>query len=120
MPWPARDQLVAYYQRYYGCEGGLAESLRPFRYFAARPCFGALDAETAFGVLKANLAAIGASVPMLYRQYTDLCDPGGARFLAFGVDPGFSNSIDGLIEIDLERIRPGKRQRYLRPGKMLA
>lgn len=120
LPWPARDQLVAYYQRYYGCEGGLAESLRPFRYFAAPPCFGALDAETAFGVLKANLAAIGASVPMLYRQYTDLCDPGGARFLAFGVDPGFSNSIDGLIEIDLERIRPGKRQRYLRPGKMLA
>lgn len=117
LPLAAREQLVAYYQRYYGCEAGLAESPRPFRYFAAPPCFGELDAETAFGVLKANLAAAGATVPMLYRQYTDLCEPGGARFLAFGVDPGFSDSIDGLIEIDLMRIRPGKRQRYLRPGK---
>src|SRR3546814_15316925 len=53
---------------------------------------------------------------MLYKQYTDLCEPGGARFLAFGVDPGFSDAIDGLIEVDLHRIRPNKRRRYLRPA----
>jgi hypothetical protein len=50
---------------------------------------------------------------MLYKQYTELCEPGGARFLAFGVDPEFSGSIDGLIEVDLEQLRPRKRQRYL-------
>jgi UDP-2,3-diacylglucosamine pyrophosphatase LpxH len=65
-------------------------------------------------VLKANLAALGTGVPTLYRQYTDLCEPGGARFLAFGVDPDFSDSIDGLIEVDLCAIRPNKRKRYLR------
>jgi hypothetical protein len=59
------------------------------------------------------LGRLGASVPMLYKQYTELCEPGGARFLAFGVDPEFSGSIDGLIEVDLERLRPRKRQRYL-------
>jgi len=52
-------------------------------------------------------------VPMLYKQYTDLCEPGGARFLAFGVDPAFSDSVDGLIEVDLQRLRPKKRERYL-------
>ena len=64
-------------------------------------------------MLKANLDALGATLPMLYKQYTDLCEPGGARFLAFGVDPDFSDSLDGLIEVDLHRIRPKKRERYL-------
>ena len=48
-----------------------------------------------------------------YKQYTELCEPGGGRFLAFGVDPDFSDSIDGLIEVDLQRIRSKKRARYL-------
>jgi len=116
LPLAAREQLVAYYQRYFGAEGGMAESNRPFQYFAAPPCFGTLDAAAAFDVLKANLAALGTGVPTLYRQYTDLCEPGGARFLAFGVDPDFSDSIDGLIEVDLQAIRPHKRKRYLRPA----
>lgn len=114
LPREAKEQLVAYYQRYYGSASGLAESNRPFGYFAAPPSFGDMDAGTAFDVLRNNLSALGASVPMLYRQYTDLCEPGGARFLAFGIDPGFSDSIDGLIEVDLQRIRPNKRRRYLR------
>jgi hypothetical protein len=117
LPPAAREQIVAYYQRYYGAADGLAHSLRPFAYFAAPPCFGALDADTAFDVLKANLAALGTAVPMLYKQYTELCEPGGARFLAFGVDPAFSNAIDGLIEIDLQRLHPRKRRRYLQAGE---
>lgn len=115
LPLPAREQLVAYYARYYGCDDRVAASLRPFRYFEAPPSFGELDADTAFDVLKANLAAHGATVPVLYKQYTELCEPGGARFLAFGVDPAFSDSIDGLIEVDLQRVLPKKRQRYLQP-----
>jgi len=114
LPREAREQLVAYYDRYYGDRGGAA-ALRPFRHIAAPPHFGDLDADGAFELLKANLAAHGTTVPVLYRQYTDLCEPGGARFLAFGVDPDFSDSIDGLIEVDLARILPKKRQRYLQP-----
>ncbi|HZV39415.1 MAG TPA: GNAT family N-acetyltransferase, partial [Pseudoxanthomonas sp.] len=113
LPLAAREQIVAYYSRYYGAQAGDAVSMRPFEYLAATPDFGELDGETAFRVLKQNLDALGATVPMLYKQYTDLCEPGGARFLAFGVDPAFSDSIDGLIEVDLQRIRPKKRARYL-------
>ncbi|WNH50902.1 lysophospholipid acyltransferase family protein [Stenotrophomonas oahuensis] len=120
LPREAREQLVAYYQRYFGAGVGLAESNQPFQYFAAPPSFGELDAGAAFDVLKANLAALGTGVPTLYRQYTDLCEPGGARFLAFGVDPDFSDSIDGLIEVDLQAIRPNKRKRYLRPAAVSA
>ncbi len=120
LPREAREQLVAYYQRYYSGRSGLVESNLPFQYFAAPPSFGELDAGAAFDVLKANLAALGTGVPTLYRQYTDLCEPGGARFLAFGVDPDFSDSIDGLIEVDLQAIRPNKRKRYLRDAGMPA
>jgi putative hemolysin len=120
LPREAREQLVAYYSRYYGDGGGAAASLRPFRYVATPPDFGDLDADTAFGVLRANLAAHGATVPVLYKQYTELCEPGGARFLAFGVDPDFSDSIDGLIEVDLARVAPKKRQRYLQPRDAVA
>lgn len=117
LPPAARDQIVAYYARYYGDEGApRVASRRPFRYFAAPPDFGDVDAATAFGILRANLAALGATLPMLYRQYTELCEPGGARFLAFGVDPAFADSIDGLVEVDLARLLPRKRARYLGDG----
>jgi len=113
LPAPAREQIVAYYARYYGSEATRAVSRQPFVYRAVPPQFGEVDAATAFRVLKNNLDALGATLPMLYKQYTDLCEPGGARFLAFGVDPAFSDAVDGLIEVDLERLRPKKRERYL-------
>ena len=116
LPRDAREQIVSYYARYYGVDSRDAVSRHPFRYSAVPPSYGEMDADTAFRVLKANLDALGASVPMLYKQYTDLCEPGGARFLAFGVDPAFCDSIDGLIEVDLHRIRPKKRARYLQPS----
>lgn len=114
LPLHAREQIVSYYQRYFGAGNGEAVSRAPFRYSAPPSSFDGLDADTAFRVLKANLDALGASLPMLYKQYTELCEPGGARFLAFGVDATFGDSIDGLIEVDLDRIQARKRARYLR------
>ncbi|HEY5972335.1 MAG TPA: GNAT family N-acyltransferase [Pseudoxanthomonas sp.] len=113
LPLAAREQIVSYYERYHGDASGETVSRHPFRYVAAPPSYGELDADTAFRVLKGNLDSLGATLPMLYKQYTELCEPGGARFLAFGVDPAFSDSIDGLIEVDLQRILPKKRVRYL-------
>ena len=112
LPAAAREQIAAHYAHYFGAAGDVV-SKRPFPYQAAMPRDAAMDADTAFRVLKANLDALGAQVPMLYKQYTELCEPGGARFLAFGVDPDFSDAVDGLIEVDIQRMRPKKRQRYL-------
>ena len=118
LPIEAREQIVAYYARYYGAQERCAQSRQPFVYRAAPPQFGDdLDAATAFRVLKNNLDALGATLPMLYKQYTELCEPGGARFLAFGVDPAFSDSVDGLIEVDMHCLRPKKRERYLTPAE---
>ncbi|MGC3973217.1 MAG: GNAT family N-acetyltransferase [Nitrospira sp.] len=112
LPLPAREQIVAYYRQFYGAQGGAASKL-PFECQHAPPDFGDMDADAAFKLLKANLDSIGASLPMLYKQYTELCEPGGARFLAFGIDPDFGDSVDGLIEVDMQRLLPKKRQRYI-------
>ncbi len=111
LPGPARDQLVAYYDRYYGNKEGLARPSHPY----SPPPTAANDlcAAQAFAVLKENLARLGARVPTLYKQYTELCEPGGAQFLAFGIDPKFQNVVDGLILVDLTKLTPRKRQRYL-------
>src|SRR5690606_13943644 len=51
LPVAAREQLVAYYSRYFGAAGD-AEANRPFRFLATPPCFGELGADDAFRVLK--------------------------------------------------------------------
>jgi putative hemolysin len=113
LPASAREQIVSYYAHYFGAPQAEVTPRRPFAYRAAMPDQADIDSDLAFEVLKANLDAIGATVPMLYKQYTELCEPGGARFLAFGVDPDFGDSIDGLIEVDIARMQPRKRRRYL-------
>lgn len=115
LPTEAREQIVAYYQQFYGAEQPYAEPMQPFLYRDAPPEFETVDCQAAFKMLRNNLSACGAAVPMLYKQYTDLCEPGGAKFLAFGVDPAFADAIDGLIEVDLTYIREKKRKRYLEP-----
>lgn len=109
----ARALLVAYYQRFHGESRPLAVSRRPFAAEGIAGMFDDLDAESAMRVLRDNLTALGARVPTLYKQYTELCEPGGARFLAFGTDPDFANAVDGLILVDLDRVTAKKRARYL-------
>jgi putative hemolysin len=118
LPRPARELLVSYYSRYYGEHLGLARSRLPFNYAAKPPEFGELDAAASLKVLRDNLDTLGARIPTLYKQYTELCEPGGASFLAFGIDPDFGNSIDGLILVDLARIKAKKRERYLGAGAL--
>jgi putative hemolysin len=119
LPAAARDALVAYYARYYGNPETLAIPSHPY---PQMPTVAEqdLDAAQAFAVLKQNLARLGARVPTLYKQYTELCEPGGAQFLAFGIDPQFQNAVDGLILVDLQRVVARKRQRYLEAPSVLA
>lgn len=63
--------------------------------------------------LRHKLDGMGAQLPVLYKQYADLCEPDGVRFLAFGVDPAFGGCVDGLVRLDLTRLRAAKRNRYL-------
>lgn len=116
LPLEARELLVAYYTRYYGHPQHLARSSHPFTVKASVPDFGNLDRGAAMQWLRHRLDALGATIPMLYKQYTELCEPGGTQFLSFGVDPAFNDAIDGLILVDLSRVKAKKRERYIDCG----
>jgi hypothetical protein len=120
LPAAARDQLVGYYRRYFGCDEPLVRSRSPFRFAGEPPQFGDLDADAAFRVLRDQLDTLGARVPTLYKQYSELCEPGGVQFMAFGTDPDFAGAVDGLIFVDLARVKPKKRERYLEHRPRLA
>lgn len=117
-PERARQMLVYFYRRYFGLPERLAEPRTPFvipeeveaELAKLLPGF---DYAADFRVLKQAMAAQGLSVPTLYKQYADLCDVGGTRFLGFNVDPAFANCVDGLVHVDLLRLKPAKRSRYL-------
>jgi len=118
LPREAREWMVGYYSRYFGEPRELARSPHPFQFSGVPPAFGELDAEAARLVLQSELQRLGTRIPALYKQYVDFCEPGGVSFLGFGTDPAFAGTVDGLIRVDLARVKPAKRARYLTPRGM--
>lgn len=118
LPLAAREWIVAAHRRYFPDPQAAARARRPFAVSAgvaaeAAAAFAGLDSTAGLARLRERLAGFGASLPTLYRQYVELVEPDGVRFLDFGVDPAFADCVDGLIRLDLARLRPAKRARYL-------
>lgn len=118
LPQPARDLMVIYYRHYYAHKKGWALANAPYipsdsGFNEAQKLFCFSDAKEDFTRLKERLDCYGVTVPTLYKQYTELCEEGGVSFLDFGVDADFGYCIDGLVLVDLDKIKLKKRQRYL-------
>ncbi len=45
------------------------------------------------------------TVPTLYKQYADLCEMGGVKFIDFNIDESFGRCIDGLVLVDLQQLK---------------
>lgn len=71
------------------------------------------DYKNAYKILKQDLDKIGVKVPPLYKQYVELCHPGGCEFLGFNRDPDFANCIDAMILVHIDSILQKKRERYI-------
>lgn len=117
-PKAARDLLVYFYQLYFSSEQPLAAANQayPLDEGERSQCeqyFTGNDYSEDFVQLKHLLAEMGVTVPTLYKQYTELSDADGVHFLAFGIDPDFAGCVDGLVLVDLTKLKPNKRQRYL-------
>ena len=118
LPEQAKALLVHYYQHYYGTAQKLAIPNNEFKlteqqFKQCQNLFCGDDVKEDFVELKHILAKMGAQVPTLFKQYTELCEPGGVQFLSFSVDPDFNNCIDGLVLVDLEKVKASKAKRYL-------
>jgi putative hemolysin len=114
-PEPAKQAIVSFYMQYFGGQP-LACARRPYvidHGAATLPQFAGGDYKEDFARLKEYLAFFDTKVPALYKQYTELFEQGGAQFFAFNVDPDFGYCVDGLVWVDLEKIKKKKREHYL-------
>lgn len=121
-PEAARRMVVHFFRRHFGTAEAVAMPRFPYVVPAAESrelaaAFPGTDYAVELRILKQKLGALGVPVPVLYKQYSELCEPGGTRFLAFNVDPAFSNCVDGLVWVDLQRVKPAKRSRYMSAGE---
>jgi putative hemolysin len=114
-PPAARDLLVAFYRLWFPASWPLAESRRPWP--ATLPDilaqFTGEDYTEDLTRLKSMLGNLGCAIPPLYKQYSELCEPGGVQFIDFGCDPDFNNCIDGLVLVDLTRLKANRYERYI-------
>lgn len=117
LPLPARELLIAFYRLYFTAEPGLAQSRRPCPPSLPEVIaqFTGDDYLCDLTRLKSMLDNLGCAIPTLYKQYTELCEPGGVSFIDFGTDPDFANCIDGLVLVDLSRLKPSRHARYIAP-----
>ncbi|PIJ50307.1 GNAT family N-acetyltransferase [Erwinia sp. OLTSP20] len=115
LPLAARDLLVAFYRLYFAPTLPLAQSRRP--YPASLPAvlaqFSGDDYQEDLRRLKRLLSNLGTAIPPLYKQYSELCEPGGVQFIDFGSDPDFNNCIDGLVLVDISQLKESRFQRYI-------
>lgn len=113
----AKDLIVSFYQRHFADTEALAHSFTP--YHVANENKEIIDSlfrgesyKEDFAILKEQLKHLNAVVPTLYKQYSEICEEKGVRFLDFGVDAEFGYCIDGLVLVDLNMIKAAKNQRY--------
>ncbi len=119
LPIRAKELIVAFFQTQMGSHQDLAAGKRPFvpspdiLELAEKEFSG--DYKESYKKLNSLLTEFGVKVPTLFKQYAELCEPGGCRFIDFSVDPDFNDCIDSLILVEIDKIVPKKRERYLTP-----
>ncbi len=116
-PSVAKDMMIFYYTHYYGNKKNMVESKIPYQYSSnikeSKDLFVLDDKKKDFKVLKSTLNSMGVTVPTLFKQYSDICEDGGVKFLSFNVDPDFSDCVDGFILVEVKKIKNSARKRYI-------
>ncbi|OIP99193.1 MAG: GNAT family N-acetyltransferase [Zetaproteobacteria bacterium CG2_30_46_52] len=117
-PPAAKDLLVYFFDLYFGTSQYEAKARTPYRLDKESrellsTQFSGLDYKKDFRHLKASLKHMGCVVPTLFKQYAELCETGGVRFIDFNIDADFANCIDGLVVVDITKILADKHKRYI-------
>lgn len=109
----AKSAIARYYLNYHGTKQVIAKPKKPFSidFDSLSPLCGNIDDD--FLDLKDILEEEGVVLPPLFRKYTSLTERGGSLFHPFNIDPDFSDAVDALVIVDLERVTPKFAKRYL-------
>ena len=117
-PLSAKEAIVFHYSKWFGEFYDYARSKNRFTISHKRMTelgeyFSGKSDKEDYIKLKHYLKPFGYTVPVLYKHYSELCNDEGVKFLDFGIDPDFDNCIDGLILVDIEKIKQEKKEKYI-------
>jgi len=120
-PQNAKELIIGFFDQQLGSKQDLAEALRPVEMSdnnkkIAEEVFSG-DYKESFKKLNTLLDLDGVKVPTLFKQYAEVADDKGCRFIDFSIDPDFNACVDALILVELDKLKPKKRERYLNPIK---
>ena len=115
----AKDTILHFFDKNFHDEDTLVDAKLPYNFRSDKDLNEALRYEfnlptykENFKNLKQSLSIMDTSVPVLYKQYSDLCEDGGIKFCAYNIDPDFSNCVDSFILVDINSIKKTHRKRY--------
>jgi len=113
----AKGLIIGYYKKWYGGDKSWAEPVyeyvTPEKYLSEIASVLTADNHIDdFKKLKHALKNLNFSVPVLFRRYTELCEYGGSSFVSWCIDVNFNNSIDGLIILDMTKLKEEAKNRY--------
>ncbi|MBO1927916.1 lysophospholipid acyltransferase family protein [Thiomicrorhabdus sp. 6S2-11] len=121
-PQNAKELIAAFYLQQFGDYQSLVQARQPFAISEeslaiAKQEFSS-DYSASLKKLNALLALEGVKLPTLFKQYAELCDDKGCRFIDFNIDPLFADCIDAFIFVDISKVKDKKRQRYMGEAKI--
>ncbi len=120
-PKTAKDLIVYYYSYYFKSHEILVTPTQAFQYSNSladiQDLFSQDNVKKDFKNLKLALSNMQVTVPTLYKQYSELCEEEGVKFLGFNIDKNFSDCCDGFIVVDIKRIKQTQKQRYIENKK---
>ncbi len=114
----AKELMVYFYSNFFG-DKGLVDAPTPYRLeddawqYWQEKFSHCTDYNERLTMLKSLMLELGESIPTLYKQYTELTENEGTRFLAFNIDHDFADCIDGFMVVDIDKIKASKRKRYI-------
>jgi putative hemolysin len=112
-PDEAKQLILSFYKQQLGCLQTLAKARHPYQFDESLQNYFNQPYKESFSQLTKLLAAYNVKVPVLYKQYADLCDDNGCHFIDFSIDKEFNNCIDSLILVDISKVKAKKYTRYI-------
>lgn len=113
----AKAIIAAYYRKWHGSSRELVQAKNQYTIgknheaeLATLYNSGDIDAD--YRTMKSTLKEMGYTVPVMFKRYTEICEPGGIEFIDFNTDVNFSNCVDGFIVLDVEKIKMSYKIRY--------
>ncbi len=119
-PQVAKDIIFYFYHTYFGDKNKSVSPKLPYNYKSDKDLIDMLDEvlvkdnyKEDFKTIKTLLKNFDSTIPILYKQYSELCEDGGIKFCAYNIDEDFTSCVDSFIIVDVSKMKESQRKRYI-------